>query len=112
MKRKTTELEQRLIDNGFELKCKHYEGRHSEKICSYEYIGVVFGITTRVLLDRHRTCILTFSIYQPYGELLDEQVIYELSGHIKTIKKFLDNISGCYIDDNEVIEVVESVENE
>lgn len=37
MKRKITDLEQKLIENGWQLTNKHYTGKHSEKILCYEY---------------------------------------------------------------------------
>jgi len=37
MKRKVTELEQQLIQNGWYLTNKRYVGKHSEKILCYEY---------------------------------------------------------------------------
>ena len=38
MKRKTTTLEQRLINSGYRLSHKQYGGRHSEKTLSYYYV--------------------------------------------------------------------------
>ena len=38
MNRKITELEQRLINNGYRLSHKQYGGRHSEKTLSYYYV--------------------------------------------------------------------------
>lgn len=37
MKRKVTELERKLIDNGWCLTTKRYTGKHSQKILCYEY---------------------------------------------------------------------------
>lgn len=37
MKRKITELEQKLINDGWCLAIKRYTGKHSEKILHYEY---------------------------------------------------------------------------
>ena len=37
MKRKVTELEQKLIDDGWCLTTKRYTGKHSQKILCYEY---------------------------------------------------------------------------
>lgn len=37
MKRKITELEEKLIENGWYLSNKRYMGKHSEKILCYEY---------------------------------------------------------------------------
>ena len=39
MKRKITELEQRLIDKGYYLSHKQYSGRKSEKTLSYTYVN-------------------------------------------------------------------------
>lgn len=37
MSRKITGLEQKLIDDGWQLLTKHYTGKHSEKSLCYEY---------------------------------------------------------------------------
>lgn len=37
MKRKVTELEQKLINDGWCLTTKRYTGKHSQKILCYEY---------------------------------------------------------------------------
>lgn len=38
MKRKNTELDQKLIENGWYLTNKRYTGKHSEKTQCYEYV--------------------------------------------------------------------------
>lgn len=66
MKRKTTELEQTLINNGYRLSHKQYGGRHSEKTLSYYYVkGEQF-----VRLDYKRENVLSYGLLnQSFNEL-------------------------------------------
>ena len=58
MKRKTTDLEQRLINNGYRLSHKQYGGRHCEKTLSYYYVkGDHF-----VRLDYKRETVLSLGL--------------------------------------------------
>lgn len=58
MKRKTTELEQRLIEKGYYLSHKSYGGRKSEKTLSYIYVNK----NAFVKLDNKRTSVLDYGI--------------------------------------------------
>lgn len=76
MKRKITELEQKLLDKGFKLECKHYTGKKSQFVYTYEYIGVIYyydkdelvdTITTKVLLNAKKDHIESIQIMnQPF----------------------------------------------
>lgn len=58
MKRKTTELEQRLINKGYRLSHKQYGGRHSEKTLSYYYVKE----NQFVRLDYKREMVLSLGL--------------------------------------------------
>ena len=74
MKRKITELEQKLLDKGFRLLKKNYAGKYSQKTDSYEYRNVYVGLCEVnflgfVLLDYKREKILEYGII-PVSETL------------------------------------------
>jgi len=54
MKRKTTNLEQRLIENGFSLSHKTYKGKDKKRTEFYVYKGTLDNYTIRVYLDYKR----------------------------------------------------------
>jgi hypothetical protein len=58
MKRKITELEQRLIEKGYYLSHKTYGGRKSEKTLSYIYVNK----NAFVKLDSKRESVLDYGI--------------------------------------------------
>ena len=58
MKRKITDLEQRLIDKGYYLSHKHYGGRKSEKTISYMYVNK----NAFVKLDNKREQVIDYGL--------------------------------------------------
>ena len=61
MKRKTTDLEIRLNENGYKLSHKTYVGKKAEKVDEYVYLKKD-GITTyQVNVDRTRNTITSYS---------------------------------------------------
>lgn len=58
MKRKITDLEQRLIDKGYYLSHKHYGGRKSEKTISYMYVNK----NAFVKLDNKREKVVDYGL--------------------------------------------------
>ena len=58
MKRKITNLEQRLIDKGYYLSHKQYSGRKSEKTHSYTYVNK----NTFVKLDFKRENVISYGL--------------------------------------------------
>jgi len=68
MKRKITELEQRLIDNGYYLSHKQYGGRKSEKTISYTYVQQ----NKFVRLDYKRENVLAFGLLNYHAMELTE----------------------------------------
>ena len=60
MKRRITELEQKLINDGWILTSKSYTGRHSEKIESYDYTRVFNDALSFIKLTPNRKNIIDF----------------------------------------------------
>ena len=79
MKRKITELEQKLLDNGWCLTIKRYTGKHSEKTHCYEY-HKKSDITNNgktyeqiIKLDQKRSQIIDYGIKNVVIDFLNDQ---------------------------------------
>ena len=113
MKRKVTELEQKLINDGWCLTIKRYTGKHSEKILCYEYHKLgdfrcdkkVFDLF--ITLDQKRSQITDYGILNLHMERLTEDdllvirfVIVELRHYIKRVTEphiVVTEEKGCTI---------------
>ena len=95
MKRKTTELEQKLIKRGFRLDHKDYIGKNSEKTLSYVYYGVVetshFKVGVNVILDAKRNEIKVWGIRN----------LLEFINNPITFTQYQLNILNCVMEDIE-----------
>lgn len=70
MERKITELEQRLIGNGYRLTNKQYGGRKSEKTLYYDYEKKTLDNIQFVRLDSKREKVLATGIRNYFNERL------------------------------------------
>lgn len=126
MKRKTTELEQKLLNCGFVLFGKTYTGKYSQHIENYIYKKVVeitlgeekVNTTFVVELDQSRNNVDNY-----YFEINYRQVDYKTLIKINDIYKMFSekireftNFTCEYeledFNDEEIVESVECVENE
>lgn len=97
MKRKITDLEQRLIDKGYYLSHKHYGGRKSEKTISYMYVNK----NAFVKLDNKREQVVD------YG-LLNYHAMELTTMELKGIELLLDMIKSDFkVDNKSVINVTQ-----
>ena len=100
MKRKITELEQKLLDNGWNLTNKVYTGKHSEKTDYYEYRKIADlrnegkEYEQIIKLDLKRSKIVSFGVgnvniyYLNDDELLFIRTLYfQLSHFVNLISK-------------------------
>lgn len=83
MTRKITELEQLLLDDGWYLIRKNYEGKHSEKVSFYEYAKCVLyeeslGFQAVVKLNAERNKIINIGIPNVNIAELDKESEEEL----------------------------------
>lgn len=72
MKRKVSELEQKLLDKGFRLTHKTYGGKHSQFVDKYHYLGELnffdetldmnTNVLVRVILNNKKDKIIDISI--------------------------------------------------
>lgn len=88
MKRKTTKLEGKLIENGYILSFKNYQGKHSEKTLSYTYLkGEMF-----IELDQKREKIINYGLLNvnfPSFTLLELDTLTEDFDNLDTFVKNL-----------------------
>ena len=94
MKRKETNLENKLLEMHYKLSHKTYSGKHSDKINTYVYVNKVNDFTFYVELDKNRDKIVTYYFESGYS--------YKYNGAIiNTIREIYDNFytSLCVIYD-------------
>ena len=125
MKRKTTELEENLIQKGWELDHKTYTGAHSEKVYQYVYEKVfvkeferpdgkvvVSTNVGRVYLDSHREKVENIQINAKGNWFDNISLAYWLS-KINYIQKEVDEClpkqNNEELSTEEVVEVAEAV---
>lgn len=114
MKRHITEYEQKLITNGWKLIQKTYKGKYSQFVWTYVYIRDYKGFLCKVVLDKKREKTIGIYIENFKSEFLDliqlqtlSELYLELSNEIHLLE------FGTPLDeDEEIVEIVESVENE
>ena len=87
MKRKITELEQKLLDKGFVLESKSYWGKHSQRVHYYLYLGQVnvdngFIVTTQVVLNAKKNKIEEVNV--------DNVVAHDRFVYVETLKIYAD----------------------
>ena len=92
MKRKITDLEQRLIDKGYYLSHKHYGGRKSEKTISYMYVNK----NAFVKLDNKREQVIDYGLLNYHAMELTRM---ELTG----IELLLNMVENDFIVDNKSV---------
>lgn len=78
MKRKTTELEQKLIANGWYLTLKRYSGKRSQFTQSYEYHHDNNGHKEVIYLDKKRESVIKFGISDVKVEVLTKEELHEI----------------------------------
>ena len=99
MKRKTTELEQKLIDNGWKLINKTYSGKHSEKTDHYEYFKMETLSTQNInygqiiKLNAKRTEIIDFGLLKVTCDLLNETTLITLRIMLANLRSFVNEIT-------------------
>lgn len=84
MKRRITELEEKLLKDNWQLVLKRYGGKRSEKTKSYEYHKDLQGFCHIIVLDKTRENIIKYGIGEIFIKYLTEEE------HLKLRKLFLD----------------------
>ena len=98
MKRKITELEQKLLDNGWCLAIKRYTGKHSEKTHCYEY-HKTSDITNNgksyeqvIQLDQKRSQIVNYGIANIQIDYLDDDELMLIRFLFFELKKYVQSL--------------------
>lgn len=94
MKRKTTDLEIRLNENGYKLSHKTYVGKKAEKVDEFVYLKTDGTTTYQVNVDRTRTHVTSYSF--------TNRAFYVFNGDS------IDLLQALYIDFSEEIKKIES----
>ena len=97
MERKITELEQKLLDDGWVLTEKHYTGNHSEKTEFYDYRKNVpyekdLGFDAIIRIDSKRTKILNIGIPNVYIDNLTREKHEELVCRYRFLQDYVKKI--------------------
>lgn len=99
MKRKITELEQKLLENGWHLTIKRYTGKHSEKILSYEYHKTsdlrndnkVYDLF--INLDLKRSQIVKYGVANLFIERMTEEELTIVRFIFLELRKFVERLT-------------------
>ena len=106
MKRTITELEQKLIDNGWCLTLKRYIGKHSEKTLCYEYHKTSDirnnGKTYEqiIKLDQKRSQIVDYGIKNVVIDFLNDQELCFVRFLHLELRHFVERLQANPLDHN------------
>lgn len=116
MKRKITNLEKKLLDNGWRLHRKYYCGKNSDRVDSYEYCNILeYGyekLECVLWLDRERSCVKRYVLVNDTTiKYVDELYLKDLSRFYDFLTAHLLSIGVLKEDDtNEVVETITIIE--
>lgn len=108
MKRKTTFIEKKLIENGFILTSKTYGGKHSEKTFLYVYSKELDDYDELVMLDKKRNKVLKYAISNVDLSLVDKETMVLLHHAFLDLKEFIGSLT--MVEEPIPEELLESVE--
>ena len=123
MKRKQTQLEEKLLSIGYLLKYKDYKGKYSHITHHYFYEkNVLFNgtsVVAQVILDYKRSYIVNVKINTPIYGFITESDAYDLlkifdivNNEIKSTYKPKDRLELEPESPNEVIDIVQTFESD
>ena len=107
MKRKTTILEQKLIDSGFSLSYKTYKGKNSKRTEFYVYNGIVENYCVVVYLDYKRENLDHYLIENHLPQYIGKENLEMLE---KVYNEMFDLLYGG-VEQEEIVEILE-IEND
>ena len=119
MKRKITDLEQRLINDGWCLTIKRYTGKHSEKTLCYEYHKTSDlrnnGRTYEqiIKLDQKRSQIVNFGINNVQVDFLDDEELTFVRSLFVILKLYVERLTNNNpepLTNEQVVETCEVIE--
>lgn len=100
MARKITELEQKLLDDGWKLTIKHYTGKHSEKSFCYEYHktsdlrnnGKVYDLF--IYVNKKRSQIVKYGVKNLTFQYMGDDELTLVRFLFLELKHFIQRIQG------------------
>ena len=99
MKRKITELEQKLLDNGWYLANKRYTGKRSEKTLCYEYQQTSYLRNDNkvydlfINLDLKRSQIVKYGVANLFIERMTEEELTIVRFIFLELRKFIESLT-------------------
>lgn len=108
MKRKTTDLETRLIKDEWYLESKRYSGKHSEKTKCYVYRKTIEGNNNVIILDKKRNKIVKYGIDNINIDFVDKETLYYVHKAYLELKEYVQTLTP--LDEPIPNELLESVE--
>ena len=114
MKRNITNFESKLLKDGWKLLYKTYKGKDSQFVWTYVYTKVYRNHLFKLALDKKRENTLGIYIETPHTDFLSIDQLKDISESYLELSNSIHVLEfGVPLDDEEeIIEVVESVENE
>lgn len=100
MKRKITDLEQKLINDGWCLTIKRYTGKHSEKTCSYEYHKIADlrhdgeKFNQIIKLDQKRAQIVNYGIANVCIDYLNDDELMFVRSLFLSLRLYVERIES------------------
>lgn len=89
MKRRITDLEKKLLENGYTLTSKLYKGKHSEKTCCYVYKNGHNAIK----LDYTRTNVIDFAVLVLFVDCaIDKVNLAIINNAYNLLNEFVNNL--------------------
>lgn len=119
MKRKITNLEQKLINNGWCLTIKRYTGKHSEKTLCYEYHKTSDlrnenrSYEQIIKLDQKRSHIVDFGINNVSVEFLNDQELTFVRSLYLILKLYVERLTNNdqeQLTNDQIVELCEEIE--
>lgn len=101
MKRKTTDLEIRLNENGYKLSHKTYIGKRAEKVDEYIYLKTEGLTLYQVSVDRTRTQITNHSFINRGFYIYTKESIELLKGIYDEFTEEINKIKNCEVKEND-----------
>lgn len=92
MKRKTTNLEQRLINDGWCLSLKRYTGKHSQKTFCYEYSKNIDDQEHIIVLNPKRTNVVKFGIANVHIDFVSKETLANIHQLYLELKEFVETL--------------------
>ena len=93
MKRKVTELEKKLLADGWQLSIKAYKGKHSEKVDYYEYTKIFNETPSYIQITPSREKISDYGIISR-SVVVNIYVLENIKDKINKLYEYVENLDN------------------